>query len=242
MQGGLTQYGYQWSHEFQSLSAAGFAVLYLNPRGSAGYGTAWMKTVVGAKAAVPGTGWGTDDTGDVVAVLDTVLRDHAELDPARVGVQGGSYGALVVTWLLATTDKFRAGWAERGPYNLYTLAGTNDESPWSFSLFLGRTQVEDPAAYWTSSPLRVAVRITDPLMIVHSEEDRRCPIQQAEELFMTLKLLGRPVEFLRFPGEGHDLSRTGSPVHQRQRLDLMIEWFERWLAPAAIVPDGADSR
>jgi dipeptidyl aminopeptidase/acylaminoacyl peptidase len=241
MQGGLTQYGYQWSHEFQSLSAAGFAVLYLNPRGSAGYGTAWMKAVVGAKAAIPGTGWGTDDTGDVVAVLDTALREHAELDPARLGVLGGSYGALVVTWLLATTDKFRAGWAERGPYNLYTLAGTNDESPWSFTLFLGRTQVEDPAAYWTSSPLRVAAGITDPLMIVHSEEDRRCPIQQAEELFMALKLLGRPVEFLRFPGESHGLSGTGSPVHQLQRLDLMIEWFERWLAPAATVPDGADS-
>ena len=242
MQGGLTQYGHHWSHEFQSLSAAGFAVLYLNPRGSAGYGTPWMKTVVGAKAAVPGTGWGTDDTGDVVAVLDRTLREHAELDPTRVGALGGSYGALVVTWLLATTDKFRAGWAERGPYNLYTLAGTNDESPWSFTYFLGRTQVEDPAAYWSSSPLRVAAGIADPLIIVHSEEDRRCPIQQAEELFMALKLLGRPVEFLRFPGESHGLAGTGSPVHQLQRLDLMIEWFERWLAPVAAVPDGRGSR
>lgn len=242
MQGGGTQYGHQWSHEFQALCAAGFATLYLNPRGSAGYGTGWMRTVAGPAAAVPGQGWGTDDIADVAAVLEATLRDHAELDRGRVGVLGGSYGALVVTWLLASTDKFRAGWAERGPYNLYSLAGTNDESPWFFTTYLGRTQVADPAAYWTPSPLRVAADITDPLMIVHSEEDRRCPIQQAEELFMALKLLGRQVEFVRFPGESHGLSRTGSPVHQLQRLDLMIEWFGRWLAPVALGPDGAEDR
>jgi dipeptidyl aminopeptidase/acylaminoacyl peptidase len=236
MQGGGTQYGYQWSHEFQALCAAGFATLYLNPRGSAGYGTGWMRTVAGPRAAVPGRGWGADDIGDVVAVLDDVLHSTPELDPRRVGVLGGSYGGLVVTWLLGSTDKFRAGWAERGPYNLFSLAGTNDESPWFFTSYLGTTQVDDPAAYWAPSPLRLAAGITAPLMIVHSEEDRRCPIQQAEELFMALKLLGREVEFIRFPGEGHGLTRTGSPVHQLQRLELMLEWFSRWLAPCSPVP------
>lgn len=231
MQGGGTQYGHQWSHEFQALCAAGFATLYLNPRGSAGYGSGWMRTVSGPKAATPGEGWGVTDISDVVAVLDSALRDTADLDPQRVGVLGGSYGGLVVTWLLASTDKFRAGWAERGPYNLFSLAGTNDESPWFFDTYLGTTQVEDPAAYWAPSPLRVAAGITDPLVIVHSEEDRRCPIQQAEELFMALKLLGREVEFIRFPGEGHGLTRTGSPVHQLQRMDLMLDWFSRWLTP-----------
>ena len=242
MQGGGTQYGHQWSHEFQALCAAGFATLYLNPRGSAGYGTGWMRTVAGPAAAVPGGGWGVDDIADVAAALEATLRDNTELDRGRVGVLGGSYGALVVTWLLASTDKFRAGWAERGPYNLYSLAGTNDESPWFFTTYLGRTQVEDPAAYWTPSPLRVAADITAPLMIVHSEEDRRCPIQQAEELFMALKLLGRQVEFVRFPGESHGLSRTGSPIHQLQRLNLMIEWFGQWLAPVAVGPDGLGDR
>ena len=114
-----------------------------------------------------------------------------------------------------------------------SLAGTNDESPWFFETYLGRNVVEDPAAYWAGSALRLARGITAPLAIVHSEDDRRCPVQQAEELFMALKLLGRTAEFIRFPGEGHGLTRTGSPVHRLQRLELMLEWFGRWLRPQA---------
>lgn len=231
LQGGGTQYGWQWSHEFQALAAAGFATLQLNPRGSAGYGNAWQRTLCGPAAATPGTGWGSVDIEDVVAVVRDTLANCDQLDASRVGVQGGSYGGLVTAWLLGTTDLFAAGWAERGPYNLVSLAGTNDESPWFFETYLGRTVVQDPAAYWASSALRLASGITAPLAIVHSEEDRRCPVQQAEELFMALKLLGRTVEFFRFPGEGHGLTRTGSPVHRLQRLELMIEWFGRWLRP-----------
>jgi dipeptidyl aminopeptidase/acylaminoacyl peptidase len=231
LQGGGSQYGYQWSPEFQALLGAGFATLQLNPRGSAGYGTAWMRTVSGPHAATPGTGWGTVDIQDVLTVVRDVLADRPELDASRVGVQGGSYGGLVTTWLLAASDDFAAGWAERGPYNLFSLAGTNDESPWFFQAYLGRSVTEDPAAYWATSTLRLAQGITAPVAIVHSEEDRRCPIQQAEELFMALRLLGRTVEFYRFPGESHGLSRTGSPVHRVQRTELLIEWFSRWLAP-----------
>jgi len=238
LQGGGSQYGYQWSPEFQALASAGFATLYLNPRGSAGYGTAWMRTVSGPAAATPGTGWGTVDIQDVLAVVRAVLAANGDLDASRVGVQGGSYGGLVTTWLLAAADDFAAGWAERGPYNLVSLAGTNDESPWFFESYLGRTVTEDPAAYWASSTLRLAAGITAPIAIMHSEEDRRCPIQQAEELFMALKLLGREVEFIRFPGESHGLSRTGSPVHRVQRTELLIEWFTRWLQPVAR-PEGA---
>jgi len=233
LQGGGTQYGYQWSHEFQMLTSAGFATLYLNPRGSAGYGSAWMRTVSGPAAITPGTGWGSIDVQDVLAVVRATLAGNRELDASRVGVQGGSYGGLVTTWLLAVSDDFAAGWAERGPYNLVSLAGTNDESPWFFETYLGRKVTEDPAAYWAHSTLRLAAGITAPIAIMHSEEDRRCPIQQAEELFMALKLLGRDVEFIRFPAESHGLSRNGSPVHRVQRLDLLAEWFTRWLRPVA---------
>src|SRR6185312_4546354 len=91
LQGGGTQYGWQFSHELQLLVAAGHAVLYLNPRGSAGYGTAWMRTLAGPRAAHPGSGWGTLDVADVAAVVRTTLSKHPELDPERVGVMGGSY-------------------------------------------------------------------------------------------------------------------------------------------------------
>lgn len=232
LQGGGTQFGAHWSHELQLLVSSGFATLYLNARGSAGYGNAWQRAVSGPDAATPGRGWGHDDVHDVEAVLDAVLAGHpGTLDPARVGVQGGSYGGLVTTWLLADSDRFAAGWAERGPYDLVSLAGTNDESPWFFESYLGRRVVDDPAAYWAASTVRLAGRIHAPLCIVHSEQDLRCPVQQAEELFMALKLLDRPVELLRFPGESHGLSRTGSPVHRLQRLELLVEWFVRWLAP-----------
>ncbi|WP_033289900.1 S9 family peptidase [Amycolatopsis jejuensis] len=238
MQGGGTQHGYQWSHEFQTLAAAGFATLTLNPRGCAGYGTAWMHAVSGPEARQPGTGWGVDDINDIAEVVRHTLGSHDDLDPARVGVMGGSYGGLVVTWLLARSGLFRAGWAERGPYNLVSLAGTNDESPWFFETYLGRAVTEDPAAYWASSALRVAADIDAPLMIVHSEEDRRCPIQQAEELYLTLKVLGKPVEFARFPGESHELTRSGSPVHRVQRLELLHEWFSTHLGPRARTETG----
>jgi len=240
MQGGGSQYGYHWSHESQTLCGAGFAVLYMNARGSGGYGKAWYRAVCGPNAASPAAGWGEDDISDMLAVVDATLERSKELDSERVGVLGGSYGALCVTWMLERSDLFRAGWAERGPYNLYSLAGTNDESPWFFTQYLGRNQVEDPAAYWTSSPLRRVAEITAPLMIVHSENDLRCPIQQAEELFMALKILERPVEFIRFPGEGHYLTRNGSPVHRLQRLELLVEWFSRWLKPQGEKGSGAE--
>jgi len=231
LQGGGTQYGWQFSHELQLLVSAGHAVLYLNPRGSAGYGTAWMRTVAGPHAAVPGSGWGVTDVADVVAVLRATLDASPDLDPDRVGVMGGSYGGLLTAHLLAQTDLFRAGWAERGPYDLYSDAGTKDEAPWFFQAYLGASHLDDAASYWQASPLRLVPQITAPLAIVHSEEDRRCSIGQAEELFMALKLLDREVELIRFPGEGHELTRSGSPVHSLQRLEILLEWFGRRLTP-----------
>jgi dipeptidyl aminopeptidase/acylaminoacyl peptidase len=231
LQGGGTQHGWQFSHELQLLVSAGHAVLSLNPRGSAGYGTAWMRTVAGPRAAVPGSGWGGTDVADVVAVLRATLAATPRLDAARVGVMGGSYGGLLTAHLLAQTDLFRAGWAERGPYDLLSDAGTKDEAPWFFQAYLGADHLADRESYWQASPLRLAAGITAPLAIVHSEEDRRCSIGQAEELFMALKLLDREVEFVRFPGEGHELTRSGSPVHRLQRLEILLEWFGRWLTP-----------
>lgn len=231
LQGGGSQFGYQWSHEVQLLAAEGFAVLYLNARGSAGYGTDWMRAVNGIRAEIPGQGWGVVDIADVAAVVEHTLAAVPELDAARVGVMGGSYGGLVTTQLLGQTELFRAGWAERGPYNLYSDAGTKDEAPWFFEAYLGSDHLQDPESYWAASPLRVAAGITAPLAIVHSENDFRCTIGQAEELFMALKLLGREVEFVRFPGEGHSLTRNGSPVHRLQRSRILTEWFGKHLSP-----------
>lgn len=235
LQGGGTQYGYQWSHEVQLLLSAGFAVAWLNPRGSAGYGTAWMKVNSAPGATEPGEGWGNRDLRDIVAVVEH-LRAAADVDPARIGVMGGSYGGMMTAFLLAKTDLFAAGWAERGVYNLYSDAATKDEAPWFFESYLGVSHLDDATPYWDASPLKYVAGITAPLAIVHSENDRRCAIQQAEELFFALRRLGRPVEFIRFPGEGHSLTREGTPVHRRQRADLLLEWFGGTLSDEARVP------
>ena len=224
LQGGGTQYGYQWSHEVQMLLSAGYAVAWLNPRGSAGYGTAWMKVNAAPGAAEPGEGWGNRDLRDIVAVVEHLLRTR-DIDPGRVGVMGGSYGGMMTAFLLAKTDLFAAGWAERGVYNLVSDAATKDEAPWFFESYLGVSHLDDATPYWDASPLKYVAGITSPLAIVHSEHDRRCAIQQAEELFFALRRLGRPVEFIRFPGEGHSLTREGAPVHRRQRGELLLEWF-----------------
>ncbi|MFS0735075.1 S9 family peptidase [Microbacterium sp. 1P10UB] len=241
LQGGGTQYGYQWSHEVQLLLAAGYAVCWLNPRGSAGYGTAWMKVNAAPGAAEPGEGWGTRDLADIVAVVEHLIGSE-DVDAARVGVMGGSYGGMMTAMLLARTDLFAAGWAERGPYNLLSDAATKDEAPWFFEQYLGVSHLDDAAPYWDASPLKFVHGITAPLAIVHSEEDWRCSIQQAEELFFALRVLGRPVRFIRFPGEGHSLTRTGSPVHRVQRGELLVDWFGEKLTPAPEpTPAGAAS-
>lgn len=238
LQGGGTQYGHQWSHEVQMLLSAGFAVTWLNPRGSAGYGTAWMKVTAAPGAADPGSGWGTRDLADIVAVVEHVSQ-LPDVDSGRIGVMGGSYGGMMTAMLLARTDLFTAGWAERGPYNLFSDAATKDEAPWFFEQYLGVSHLQDAQPYWDASPLAYVHGITAPLAIVHSEEDWRCSIQQAEELFFALRVLRRPVTFIRFPGEGHSLTRDGSPVHRRQRADLLLDWFARHLhadsAPAGSV-------
>ena len=235
LQGGGTQYGYQWSHEVQLLLSAGYAVCWLNPRGSAGYGTAWMKVNAAPGAAEPGAGWGTRDLADIVAVVEHLIGSE-DVDAARVGVMGGSYGGMMTAMLLARTDLFAAGWAERGPYNLLSDAATKDEAPWFFEQYLGVSHLDDAAPYWDASPLKFVHGITAPLAIVHSEEDWRCSIQQAEELFFALRVLGRPVRFIRFPGEGHSLTRTGSPVHRVQRGQLLADWFGERLAAGSSAP------
>lgn len=229
LQGGGTQYGYQWSHEVHTLLSDGYAVAWMNPRGSAGYGTAWMKVNAAPGADEPGQGWGNRDLDDIVAVVDHLLAGHP-IDAPRVGVMGGSYGGMMTAFLLARTDLFAAGWAERGCYNLFSDAATKDEAPWFFEKYLGVSHLEDAAPYWDASPLKYVHGITAPLAIVHSEEDRRCAIQQAEELFFALRVLGRPAEFIRFPGEGHSLTREGTPVHRRQRGEILLEWFGETLS------------
>jgi dipeptidyl aminopeptidase/acylaminoacyl peptidase len=229
--GPFTQYGEYFFDEAQMQAAAGFVVLMSNPRGGSGRHTGWGQSIMGPKhLTAPGTGWGTVDVDDVMAVLDTALDRYSFCDRERVGMLGGSYGGFMATTLAARFgDRFRGVCSERAVNNMLTEEWSADIATF-FRSEHGPSPVDDPDEYLRMSPITLAKNIHVPMLIIHSEEDYRCPINQAEELWVTLRLLKRDVTFYRFAGENHELSRGGSPVHRRMRAEIILDWFAEKLA------------
>ena len=225
-----TQYGEYFQDEFQMQAAAGFVVVLGNPRGSSGRHTGWGQAIQGPKhPTVPGSGWGTVDVDDVLSIIDTALDRYAFCDRSRVGMLGGSYGGWMATWLAGHHgDRFRAFCSERAVNNATALELSSDISTF-FNAIHGVDHLEDPDEYVRMSPITAVRDIDTPMLIIHSEEDWRCPIGQAEELWVALKLLGKDVDFYRFPGENHELSRSGSPLHRVQRGEIILDWFSERL-------------
>jgi dipeptidyl aminopeptidase/acylaminoacyl peptidase len=208
------------THEFQLLAARGFAVLFTNPRGSRGYGQAHVEAVQGD--------WGGPDFRDVMAATDHVLTLPG-LDGERLGVTGGSYGGYLTNWIIGHTDRFRCAVTQRSVVNLHSMAGTCDFN-FGDTEYFGGNAWDRPERLLAQSPLTYAASIRTPLLILHSEGDLRCPIEQAEQLFAALKCLGREVEFVRFSREAnHGLSRGGPPDLRLDRLERIVGWMERWL-------------
>ncbi|GAB2959179.1 S9 family peptidase [Amycolatopsis acidiphila] len=210
---------YDWGlfDEAQVYASAGYAVVLANPRGSAGYGQSHGRAIVRA--------FGTVDVDDLLALLDSAL-ERPGLDASRVGVMGGSYGGFMTSWLASHHgERFRAAWSERAVNAWDSMVGSSDIG-WSFvDAYIGG----DLATQLDRSPLTYADRIGIPFMVVHSEHDWRCPVEQAQRLYVALKRNGADVEMLLFPGEGHELSRSGKPRHRVQRLEAVLEWWSRHL-------------
>jgi len=227
--GPFTQYGNRFVDDFQLQAAAGFGVIYCNPRGSAGYGERWGRAIRGPECAHdPGTGWGGVDYEDVMACVDAACQRFGWIDPDRLGILGGSYGGFMTSWAIGHTDRFRAACSERACNNLLTMEHSADIAGFIRS-YVGPDHLTDPGAYLRHSPVSYVRDMTTPLLIVHSEEDLRCPISQAEELFVALRLLGRDPVMYRFPGENHELTRSGAPRHRITRAEVILDWFRRHL-------------
>ena len=216
-------YGHDFFDEFQVYSGAGYAVLYANPRGSQGYGEAFTRSVIGD--------WGGVDHDDLTAALDAALQQCDFIDPQRLGVMGGSYGGYLTTWAVGHTQRFRAACSERAVNNVHTLFGTSDIGHSFAEAQSGWLPWDNPDWYLERSPLTYAPSITTPLLIIHAENDLRCPIEQAEQLFVALKKQRKEVRFVRFPDEGHDMSRAGKPRHRLERFRIILAWFASHLDP-----------
>ncbi len=222
--GPATQYGHNFFDEFQVFAGAGYAVIYTNPRGSQGYGEAFTRAVIGD--------WGGEDYADVMAGLDEALRQCDYIDPDRLGILGGSYGGFMTSWAVGHTDRFKAACSERAVNNTFTLFGTSDIGHSFAEAQSGHLPWENLQWYIDHSPITYVERITTPLLIIHSEDDLRCRMEQAEQLFVALKKLHRDVLFVRFPDETHELSRSGKPRHRLERFHILLDWFAKHLPPA----------
>jgi dipeptidyl aminopeptidase/acylaminoacyl peptidase len=228
--GPFSQYGTGFFDEVQVYAAAGYCVLFSNPRGGSGYSEEWGRAIRGSGNG-NGPGWGSVDYEDVMGVVDTALEKYPFLDAERLGVLGGSYGGYLTSWIIGHTKRFKAALSERAVNQLVSAFGSSDVF-WIFERQFGGPMWENVDEWLRMSPTTYAGEMDTPVLIVHSENDLRCNIEQGEHLFTLLRLHGKEVELLRFPAESHELSRSGSPIHRVQRFDAILEWFGRYLDPA----------
>lgn len=216
-----SMFSWDFNHEFQCLANAGFVVAYFNQRGTtAGYGQAWTKASEGDQG-------GQDYAEIMLGVDDLVQRPY--IDANRLGVTGGSCGGFMTNWIVGHTDRFAAAVTQRSITNQISFFGTSDIGPECTLGETGVTPWSNLDAIWQQSPIAYAEAIETPLLIIHSDEDYRCPLEQAEQLFAILRWLGRTVELVVFAGENHGLSRGGRPGNRIERIRRIIGWFERYL-------------
>lgn len=215
--GPYASYGIHLFDETQVLVDAGYAVVYCNPRGSAGYGRAHGRSIRGTM--------GTVDFADVIDFLDGAIAADAALDAQRVGVQGGSYGGYLTAWIIAHDHRFAGAIVERGFLDPVSFQGTSDIGTFFGDEYVG----SDADAIARQSPMAVVGQVRTPTLVLHSELDFRCPLEQATRYYSALRRLGVDAELLIFPGEDHELSRSGRPRHRLERFAAILEWWQRRL-------------
>lgn len=218
--GPYAQYTGSVYDEAQVYVDAGYAVVMCNPRGSAGYGQEHGRTIRHRM--------GTVDFTDVLDFLDGALAANPSCDPNRVGIMGGSYGGYLTAWTIAHDHRFAAAIVERGYLDPETFVGTSDIGDFFSDGYTGT----DPEAIRAQSPQAFVHQVTTPTLVIHSEDDLRCPLSQGERYYAALKRNGVDTELLIFPGENHELSRSGSPRHRVQRFEAILDWWQRYLPVA----------
>ena len=213
-------FGVDWYSEFQIFAAQGWAVFFCNPRGSIGYGEKFERGQI--------NNWGVMDYQDVMAGVDATLKHYDWIDPNNLGVTGGSYGGYMTNWIISHTNRFKAAVTLRSLSNFISDEGTR-QGPYGHADYFKDIVFDDFAQYWDASPLKYARNVKTPILILHSEMDFQLPFEQAEQWFRALQHYGVPSEFVLFPRENHNLTRTGEPKHIVESFKWQIYWFDRYL-------------
>jgi len=213
-------YGYVFDHEFQWMAAKGYVVLYPNPRGSTSYGQEFGNII---QYHYPG-----DDFKDLMAGVDELIA-RGWVDPEKLGVTGGSGGGVLTNWTVGHTDRFKAAVSQRSIADWTGFWYTADFSQFTPFWFRGAPWQQE-ADFKERSPITYIERVHTPLMLIEGEADFRTPpADGGEQMFRALKYLRRPVVMVRFPGESHELSRSGKPSHRVERLQHIVAWFDKYL-------------
>ena len=210
-------FGLSFNADFQELAGAGYALAFCNPRGSTGYGDAFCSAIVGR--------WGKLEQKDFDAFLDALI-ERGIADPERLCVTGVSGGGHLSAWLIGNSRRFKAAVPEQGVYNMFSMWGVSDAGRALISLEMGGEPHRIPERYWELSPLAHAHKCRTPTLLIQGENDLRCPMQQAEELFTALEHAGCPVELLRLNNCPHGMELVGPPPLRRYRMNAIVDWFD----------------
>ncbi|MEQ6378209.1 S9 family peptidase [Bacillaceae bacterium S4-13-56] len=214
-------YSHGFMHEFQVLTSKGYGVLYINPRGSHGYGQEFVDAVRGD--------YGGGDYHDLMDAVDYAVENFNWIDADRVGVTGGSYGGFMTNWIVGHTNRFKAAVTQRSISNWISFYGVSDIGYFFTEWEMKTDLLGDQDMLWKHSPLRYVKNVETPLLILHSEKDYRCPIEQGEQLYVALKHQGKTTKLIRFPESNHELSRNGNPNLRIARLNEIVGWFNEHL-------------
>jgi dipeptidyl aminopeptidase/acylaminoacyl peptidase len=200
-------------------AANGYGVIMLNPRGGQGYGQEFVKAILGD--------YGNEDYQDLMLGLDYVLTEYPEIDKNNVYVAGGSYGGFMTNWIVGHTNRFKAAVTQRSISNWISFYGTSDIGSF-FVKYQLNSDLKDIDKLWQLSPLAYADNVDTPLLVLHGEEDLRCPQEQGEQMYTAVKMKGVPTKMVVFPESSHGLSRQGLPNLRMERINEIVNWFSQY--------------
>ncbi|MBP3953249.1 S9 family peptidase [Bacillus suaedae] len=214
-------YANTYFHEFQTLTAQGYVVVFTNPRGSHGYGQTFVDAVRGD--------YGGKDYIDVMTATEYAVKTFDFVDETKLGITGGSYGGFMTNWAVSHTNIFKAAVTQRSISNWLSFYGVSDIGYFFTDWEMKGDLINNTEKLWKHSPIAYVDKIETPLLILHGEKDYRCPIEQAEQLFVALKMQKKPTKFVRFPESNHELSRSGNPKLRIDRINHIKGWFVEYL-------------